>query len=358
VLLQTYDVELGTRSQVSTSTIFAPFRSGNWPRVRLLIEFIVRHHRDWRSTLKALVLAPRIVEVAEELTRTRPDVVHAFWGHYPSLLLPIVAKDMPGCVRSMFLGAYDMTSHLVPFSVPAAAMCQTVWTHSDDNLPTLRAIGIPAEKTMAVHRGIPLDLSTAHLPARENYRVCTAANFQKEKNIDLVLRAFRELTEIIPEATLSVVGDGDQRNALQSLSTSLGLGNRVTFTGRLSRQDLFREMARSHVFLFLSTKVSERLPNVVKEAMLAQCHCIVSDTPGIRELIEDGRTGEIVVDLNPGTIASRVANAMNRRDWTIGEEAAQFVRDNFSAEASMSRYVESWLASLATLQAGDDTAQQ
>ena len=53
-------------------------------------------------------------------------------------------------------------------------------------------------------------------------------------------------------------------------------------------------MAESDIFLFLSSKAGERLPNVVKEAMLSGCICIVSNTPGIDELIEDGKTGFII----------------------------------------------------------------
>ncbi len=101
-------------------------------------------------------------------------------------------------------------------------------------------------------------------------------------------------------------------------------------------------MARSRVFLFLSTKVSERLPNVVKEAMLASCHCIVSETPGIRELVEPGVTGEIVPDLDPAAVAERVNVALAVQDDQIGTAAARFVRETMSSEAAMRRHTEAW----------------
>ena len=46
-------------------------------------------------------------------------------------------------------------------------------------------------------------------------------------------------------------------------------------------------MSEAEFFFLMST--TERIPNVVKEAMAAGCVCVVSETPGIRELVEDGQ---------------------------------------------------------------------
>ncbi len=341
-LVRGYDVTLVRGSHISWRTFTEPLRPSNWPKVFRLLSFLARHHRDWRSAARAILLAPRIVEIAAELERTKPDVVHAFWGHYPSLVIPLVARSQPDCLTSMFLGAYDLTSHLGPYSVPAADHCRTVWTHSEENRPALLGLGIEPRKLRVGHRGIPLDLARGPMPAREPFRICTAANLQKEKNVDLVLKVFRTLLERIPLATLTVAGDGEEWDALRSLAIDLGIDQRVEFTGHLRRDELFREMARARVFLFLSTKVSERLPNVVKEAMLAECHCVVSETPGIRELIHPGRTGEIVKSLDPEAIAARVGEIMQAGTTDVGREAARFVRKHMSSDAAMRRYVDAW----------------
>jgi len=346
-LLSGYQIELPERSHMSWRTLIAPFRPANWSRFGRLLMLIARHHQGWRPTLSALALAPRIVEIAAELTETRPDVVHAFWGHYPSLVIPLVTADQPRCVGSMFLGAYDLTSHLSPFSGPAAEYCRTVWTHSEENRATLFALGIAPGKVRVVHRGIPLDLADGPMPAREPLRICTAANLQKEKNVDLILKVFQRVLRDIPEATLVIAGDGEEMANLKALAAELGIAEHVDFTGLLRRDELFREMARARVFLYLSTKVSERLPNAVKEAMLAGCHCVVSETPGIRELIEPGRTGDVLDDLDADNVAERVRQIFTSGPTAVGDDAAQFIRDHLSSNASMQRYVDAWRRELA-----------
>ena len=57
-------------------------------------------------------------------------------------------------------------------------------------------------------------------------------------------------------------------------------------------------MASAQYFLFLSQKKSERLSNVIKEAMACKCICICSKTKGINELIINGYNGYILEDSN------------------------------------------------------------
>ncbi len=342
-LVADYGLRLPRRSHWSWHTLLAPFRPANWPIPGRLLAILSTHRGGHMvSMLKALILAPRLIEVTAELRRNPVDVIHAFWGHYPSLALTLAQSFAPKCHRSIFLGAYDLTSHLIPYTRPALEACQTVTTHSEENRETLLSFGVAADRIAVIRRGIPLDLADGPLPEREPLRISTAAKLQKAKNMDVVLRVFRLVLETYPEARLMLGGDGEERGALERLAGELGIADRVEFPGHLSRERLFREMARSRVFLFLSTKVSERLPNVVKEAMLAGCHCIVSETPGIRELVEPGVTGEIVPDLDPAAVAERVNAALAAQDDQIGTAAARFVRETRSSEAAMRRHTKAW----------------
>ena len=342
-LLTDYSIRLRCRSHVSWRTATALAKPRNWVIVGALVNFLWRH-RDGRigPFLKALVLTPRLVEVTALLRREPVDVVHAFWGHYPALVLSLVAKFAPHCCRSVFLGAYDLTSHRIPYSLPAIADCQVLYTHSEENRSILRSLGADEQRISVIPRGIPLDLAKGPLPERQRYRICTAANLQREKNVDTILKVFKRVREIMPETHLIVAGDGAERVALQKLAVELGINKNVTFTGHISRHDLFHEMAKAEVFIFLSTKISERLPNVVKEAMLAGCYCIVSETVGIRELITDGKTGEIVSDLSVDRVAARIISALKANRIEIGAAASRFIRERLSADAAMKRYVVEW----------------
>lgn len=304
---------------------------------------IRRLHRRPVEFAKAVALLPRLVEVTECLRRDPPDVVHAFWGHYPALVLLLAARFAPSVHRSLFLGAYDLTTHLFSLASDAAAAADSVWTHAAANRAVLERLGVRRDKIRVVPRGIPLDLADRDKVAKIPGRICSAANFQKEKNLDLVVESFARFAGVRSEATLVLAGDGEERDALEGLVATRGLGDRVIFTGFLAREQLFEEMQRAEVFVFLSTKPSERLPNVVKEAMLAGTVCLVSRTTDIEELVDDGVTGEIVDELEPETIAARLrALAESPERDTMAARGEAEIRARFSAMAAMTRYVEGW----------------
>lgn len=330
-------------------TLLAPLDPRNLGMTLFLLGFILRRLPSRpRELATALALTPRLIEVAAILRRDPPDVMHAFWGHFPSLMLALAERFFPAVHRSMALTAYDITSHLFSQSGPISAGAHSVWTLADENLALLKAIGAPMDRVHVVYRGIPIDLADSPSPEKESGLICTAANFQKEKNIHLVLRAFAAVRAQAPHARLMVMGDGQERAALEALAAELELGDAVVFTGLLPREKLFAIMRRSDVFLFLSTKVSERLPNAVMEGMLAQAVCVVSRTSGIETLIEHGVSGFIEDDLDPVIVAERVLGVLaDPARGQIGARAAAHIRSRFSAEAAMRAYADVWRAELA-----------
>jgi glycosyltransferase involved in cell wall biosynthesis len=70
----------------------------------------------------------------------------------------------------------------------------------------------------------------------------------------------------------------------------LGLEDKVMFLGHVSQKKLLVKMANANFFLLMSRYESERLPNVVKEAMYQRCIVVTSDTQGINELVNHGKS--------------------------------------------------------------------
>lgn len=106
------------------------------------------------------------------------------------------------------------------------------------------------------------------------------------KGFDKVIDLFIKYKEINPNAKLNIVGDGVFKTNLEKQVKNLNLKDSVTFLGHIEHKDVLKQMAEANVFFLLSSKMGERLPNVLKEAMLAKCICVSSKTPGIEELID------------------------------------------------------------------------
>jgi 1,2-diacylglycerol 3-alpha-glucosyltransferase len=108
-----------------------------------------------------------------------------------------------------------------------------------------------------------------------------------EKNIDLLLEALARMQT--PEARLLIVGNGPYRSELDRHIARLGIGDRVTFTGYLQRDDVAAAYAAAEVFFFASLSETQGL--VVAEAMASGLPVIAVDDLAIADAVTDGVNG-------------------------------------------------------------------
>lgn len=309
---------------------------------RLVARLVVDNAQRPTHLLKSLALAPRALDVFREIVRRRPDVVHLFWGHQPALVGRLLHDHAPDVVVTQFLGAYDLTMGFRTGARLAAAL-PVVFTHARANLPLIEAQGIDPAKVVVAHRGIDLERRVVAAGGKVPGRVLGAGGFEEGKGFLEVIEAFARVQERSPGATLTLLGDGPQRAALEARVRALGLRG-VDMPGFVPHARVLAEMARSEVFLFLSRLAGERLPNVVKEAMLHDCACVVSETVGIDELVEDGVTGFVVGSRDVEAAAAAVARCLDdpaRRAGLLAA-AAERVRASFDVRATMRGYLDVW----------------
>ena len=115
---------------------------------------------------------------------------------------------------------------------------------------------------------------------------------EKMKGIDILMQAFKKVSEKNSEAKLRIVGDGSQRKTLKSLAYELGIKDKVTFTGKLSPNEVYEEYGHAQIFCGLSR--SEAFGNVFIEAQAAGCAVVGTSIGGIPDTVEQGVTGLLV----------------------------------------------------------------
>ena len=293
--------------------------------------------------IRCFALIPASFYILSQLKKEKPDVVHLFWGHYPSLVGFLVKKVLKNSKISMFLGAYDLEYNL-NISKDLAKNADFIFTHAKANIPQLNKMDIKTDKINVIHRGInikDLSLVIENIDKKSNQIIC-AGRFLPDKGFDKVIDIFSKLHKNINSSNLVLVGYGSAQSDLEKQTIDLKIESNVTFTGYLSQNDVLKFMAESDIFLFLSSKAGERLPNVVKEAMLAGCICIVSNTPGIDELIEDGKTGFIIEENNYDLIPNLISSLDEIKKEEIRTNAKEFILKNFDVELSMKKYINIW----------------
>lgn len=137
---------------------------------------------------------------------------------------------------------------------------------------------------------------------------------------------------------LQIIGDGPCRRRLEELAMRLGLGERVTFLGfREDALDLLNESA-----VLVLPSLTEGLSRVAMEAMALGKPVVGTDIPGIRILIEDGKTGMLVSKKDPRAIARALDSLFSNRDLysVMSRSARELILREHEAGIAVRRYEE------------------
>ncbi len=126
---------------------------------------------------------------------------------------------------------------------------------------------------------------TAICPEDEKLIVHTS-NFRKVKRVEDVVKIFHNVRKKI-KAKLLLVGDGPERNHIESLCRELNTGDDVRFLGKLEAVEEVLSVAD----LFLMPSEKESFGLAALEAMACEVPVISSNTGGLPELMVDGKTG-------------------------------------------------------------------
>ena len=143
----------------------------------------------------------------------------------------------------------------------------------------------------------------------------------KEKDLDVLAQAYRQLRDEGLPIQLYLVGDGPY---LQALHESMP---EAIFTGYLRGKELAAAYASADVFVFPST--TDTFGNVVIEAQASGVPVIVSDTGGPKELVEENVNGVVTKSHDVEDLARAIRDLVNdkRKRHQMSRQARQAVID-------------------------------
>lgn len=121
----------------------------------------------------------------------------------------------------------------------------------------------------------------------------------KLKGLDLVFKAISKC-DCKRQIEFVLVGDGDQRNYLESLAKSLNIENNIIFTGKKSRSELLQKLRDGDIYIFPSFK--EGGSWALMEAMGCALPVICLDTSGMHIITDDKSAIRIPVGKSDNTV--------------------------------------------------------
>lgn len=129
-----------------------------------------------------------------------------------------------------------------------------------------------------------------------------------------------------------LVGDGDFMPELKKIAKRENIEDKVIFAGRIPNKELPKYYAATDVFVLPSVSRLEAFGIVTMEAMASGVPVVVSDIPGVREVITEGRHGMLAEPMNSKDLAGKIRTILENPDMAerMGKLGRQRIEDKFT----------------------------
>lgn len=252
-------------------------------------------------------------EIVDFLTEHSVDAVLAEFGNVALRVAPVAnVLDIP--IFTYFRGAdasYWLRKkfraagyrHMMPRLSGVFSVAQFL-------LDELSAQGIAHPNSHVVPSGVNTDL---FVPAEKRPGSFLAVGrFVEKKRPDITVRAFCQVAEHMPHATLELVGNGPMLETCKAIVKDANLTDRIIFHGAQPHDVVREKLMNSEVFLQHSVRAengnTEGLPTAIQEAMSCGMAVVSTRHAGIPEAVIEGENGYLVAEGDLQGFAAAIQN--------------------------------------------------
>lgn len=287
---------------------------------------IIDHKIAIQRELNPFIDVKALIQSYKLLKREKPDLIHAHSakggviGKLCGMLLGIPVLHTPQAYsylstenklkRGIYLGLEKFLKYLGKNKILASS-------HSEKNR-ALKDVGYKQENVLVFNNSIlPINTITkekidVELPSTY---ICTVGRPSYQKNIELMVDVIKEVKKSNPDIHLVMMGVGYHspnldivRNKIQEL----GLNNNITLMEWTAREQIFRIVSESQ--LYLSTARYEGLPYSIIESLALGKPVVASDCDGNRDLVFNDHNGFLIKENDPCSYANAILKILSQDD--------------------------------------------
>lgn len=275
----------------------------------------------------------------ELLDRFEPDVIHAHMVH-ANIFARICRKFRP--IAKLICTAHSNNeggkARMLAYRV-THQLSEITTNVSESASASFERLGaVPKSGITTVYNGIDLDKFKYDANAREalihelqlnhdSILLLAVGRFHTAKDYPNLIRAFAQIKQNTDHnIELLIAGDGEEREHIEQLTSSLALNENVHLLGR--RNDIPQLMSAADLFVLSSS--FEGFGLVVAEAMACNTFVIATDCGGVKEVM--GQTGICCPSQDSEQLAAALIKAIEMSLLDMRENnlnAFQHVQDNF-----------------------------
>jgi 1,2-diacylglycerol 3-alpha-glucosyltransferase len=269
--------------------------------------------------------------IVSKIRKERPDVIHSHGISFAGVQALLASRNtgIPNLLtyHTMLAEAAD---HYAPPILPVSVIVRLGWIYQRNFLkrphivitPTkaimedLKEHGVKTKRWEILPTGVDCNRfspSASGKAIRERHGldkekvILTVGRIAKEKNLELLLRGFAELSRKEDGLRLLIAGTGPASSGYREMAEKMGLGKSVIFPGFVPDSELASYYAASDAFAIASKFETQGI--VALEAMASGKPVAAMNSKVFRETIEDGVSGYLFED-DPESCANALRKAI------------------------------------------------
>jgi glycosyltransferase involved in cell wall biosynthesis len=279
------------------------------------------------------LLAGAMYATERQRREFQPHLLHAHWWFPNGLIAAVISAVHRVPLVTTFHGSDVRLTHAARHARPLFARVarQSAALTAVSTWLATRAHELAPEVPAPTVAPMPADVELFSPDGpRAPDRLLFVGRLTAQKGLDVLLRA---LSEVSPDVSLDVVGDGPEGEGVRQLSASLGLAARVRWHPPMSQGALV-DFYRAATALVVPS-VGEGLGLVAVEAHLCETPVVAFDSGGLRDVVAHGETGVLATDVGAAALAAGLNELLRRSDRgaALGREGRRRALARFAPQS-------------------------
>ena len=279
------------------------------------------------------------------ISKFKIDLVYDFLAPFPTFSsfiarnnkIPSVAQlweffgnkaiERKGIINGLFIRFNEKLLSKLPYTLFA-------FSSMDMEKLFIEKCGIPREKSVFIRQGIDINKFKPNGMKEDNLIILTG-RFVHQKGHVCAIRAINLVRDEFPDIKLLLIGNGPLKDNYLSLIKRLDLNENIQILERVPQEQYINLLQKATICLV--TSFQECIPLVALEAMACKTPVIVSNTPGVGEVVIPNKTGMLFQSMNHKSLSNKICSllANNKKRKTLGINSRKYVTSNWSWENSV-----------------------
>ncbi len=283
-----------------------------------------------------------------------PDIVHlhGHFAHSPTsvTLFASLLSGIPFSFTAHAKDIYTSAEKKLKRKIELAKFVTTCTAYNEKYLK--RIVGRSATPVFRIYHGIDISLfqrAKARVSPKEPYQIMTVARMTEKKGLPILYEALKILKKkgIVFRHTL--IGDGDDRDAILQLISSPDLNSCCRWLGTRTHEEVIEQFGKSDAFV-LPCRIAENgdrdgIPNVLVESLAMGVPALSTNISAIPEILLNGQTGLTVPPSQPDLLAEALLKILRDQDLrsTLIDNGRKFVESEFDNRKWVRKLGETFL---------------